>query len=80
MQKYTTDIQVYTQNDSVIANCNAITFQNTGTTNVKVLGYTIIPGTSLSISGNAGELDITKYDIIFAANVGDLTVIRKIFV
>ena len=80
LKKYKTEITQYSQNISLIANCNAITFVNTGTTNMYVDKYLLIPGQSIGVSGNNDEIDITHYNLQFTNNLGNCSVIRKIFV
>lgn len=80
MQNYYTEILQYASNYNLISNCNAISFTNTGTVNLFVNKYLLIPGAVLSIAGNAGEIDKTEYKINFPANSGECTVIRKIYI
>ena len=80
IQKYRTEVIQYATNNNLYANCNGISFVNTGTVDVLVNKYTITPGTSLTINGNAGEMDVTQYIINFPNGNGNLTVIRKFYV
>jgi hypothetical protein len=80
MQNYRIDIGQYQQNINIISDCNNITFINTGTIDVQVNTFTIVAGASLSIGGNAEEIDRTIYTINFqGATNGNVVVIRKIF-
>ena len=81
MQKYIIDIGQYQQNINIISDCNNITFINTGTINVQIGTFTLVPNASLAIGGNAGEIDKTIYTINFqGATNGNVVVIRKIFI
>lgn len=77
---YTVDFQSYTANSVVESECNEILFINVGTKTAVVNGFTMKTGTQFSISGNAGETDITEYDLSFEG-IGDpeMLVIRKIY-
>jgi len=81
MKKYTVQITQYADNQLLPANCNSIAFVNTGTNSVLVSGYQLISGQSLSIDGNANEIDITQYEIIFQAGAGTnlISVIKKLY-
>lgn len=80
LQRYNTEIQVYQQNNKITGNCNAITFQNTGTTNCYIGEYLLLPNQSLSIPGNRDEMDITQYAISFTGGLGSCTVLKKVYV
>jgi hypothetical protein len=80
IQKYRTEVIQYATNNNLYSNCNGISFVNTGTVDVLVNKYTITPGTSLTINGNAGEMDVTQYIMYFPNGNGNLTVIRKFYV
>lgn len=77
MRKYFVDIIQYGSNNTIVSNCNSISFVNTGTVNAEVNKYILIPGASLTITGNADEIDTTNYQISFTGGTGILTVIRK---
>lgn len=79
-RKYRIEIQQYQQNYNVIAQCNNITFVNTGTINVQINTFILVPNSSLSIGGNENEIDTTIYNVSFqGATNGNLIVIKKIF-
>ena len=80
MQNYNIEILQYGQNIKLPANCNGIAFTNTGTVNVAVNGYKLIPLQTLSINANFGENDVTQYIIVFDGGVGQLTVIKKHYI
>lgn len=77
---YRTEFTQYSQNTSIIGNCNAITFINTGTINVQVNQFVLVPDAQLTIGGNENEIDVTNYQINFqGATNGVISVIKKIF-
>lgn len=67
---YTNNFQMVRQSGSVPSNCNGITFINTGTDNVDVMGYVLQPSYTLALNGNVGEMDVTNYTIKFAGGAG----------
>jgi len=76
--KYKIEVMQYNTTRKVASACNAITFYNAGTVTVKVQTIPLVAGATLSIQGNAGEIDITEYNLDFGtATNGVLTVIRK---
>lgn len=83
IQNYKYDFLAYYANDAVKSNCGDITFYNQGSTNVTINATLILrPGSSLNLSGNAGERDLTIYNFSFEQNPAlqnNLVVIRKIF-
>lgn len=79
-RKYRIEIQQYQQNYNVTSLCNNITFINTGTIDVQINTFILVPNSSLSIGGNADEIDTTIYNVSFqGATNGNLIVIKKIF-
>jgi phage gp45-like len=77
---YRTEFTQYTQNTSIIGNCNAITFINTGTINVQVNQFLLEPDAQLTIGGNENEVDVSTYFLNFqGATNGVISVIKKIF-
>ena len=80
MRRYRVDIIQYNENNRIDSLCNEIAFINTGTTNMFIKKYLIVPGQSLNISGNNDEIDITAYDLSFTGGVGNCTVVRKFYV
>jgi hypothetical protein len=78
--EYSHDSEIYNISGQVESNCNAITFINLGSDLVTVLGYQLQQGFQLYLPGNVGEIDKTRYNVIFANAVGQtqsLLVIRK---
>lgn len=59
--------------------CNAVLFYNSGATTVNINGFPLVPGASLSLDSHAGETDVSKYQIAFAAGTGTLEVWRKTY-
>lgn len=79
-RQYKIELNQYQQNYNIVSNCNNITFINTGAIAVQINQFTLVAGASLSIGGNANEIDTTIYTVSFSgATNGNLTVIRKIF-
>lgn len=78
IQQYRTEIAQYSETIKIDGNCNAISFINNGTVTVYINKYPLLAGTSLSIDGNAGEIDKTMYNIDFPT-VGLVTVVKKIY-
>lgn len=79
-RQYKIEINQYQQNFNIISNCNNITFINSGAIAVQINQFTLVAGASLSIGGNANEIDTTVYNISFSgATNGNVVVIRKIF-
>jgi hypothetical protein len=81
-QKFYVETKVFYTSQNIESNCNDITFINQGTTNFSIMDVLILPNQSLRITGNAGEIDTTQYQLTFDTliNTGNLcTVIRKFF-
>ena len=79
-RQYRIEISQYQQNYNVISQSNNITFINTGSINVQINQFILVPNASLSIGGNADEIDTTIYNVSFqGATNGNLIVIKKIF-
>jgi len=79
-RKYRIEIQQYQQNYNVVSQCNNITFINTGSINVQINQFTLVPNASLAIGGNENEIDTTIYNVSFqGATNGNLIIIKKIF-
>lgn len=73
------EFSLYSENIFIESNCNAITFSNTGNVNVIINGYSLVPGATLVVQGNFGEMDTTTYNLIFTGGNGQCTVIRKFY-
>tara|TARA_R110000868_G_scaffold258476_3_gene516001 strand:+ start:1808 stop:2110 length:303 start_codon:yes stop_codon:yes gene_type:complete len=78
-RKYITETQIYYVNGSLIANCNSITFINSGSNAVNVDGIPLTTNQSISIQGNNNEINVKTYSFTFESGAGSLIVIRKIF-
>lgn len=82
MTKYKIEPIAIYETTRIPSNCNAITFINpSGTTTVTINGVIpLLPSSSLSIEGNANEIDITEYDVNFGtATSGVIYILKKIF-
>jgi hypothetical protein len=79
MKQYIIDVIQYSTNNNLTSNCNAITFVNTGVTDCYISKFLLVPGASLSISGNENEIDVTVYIISFTGGTGILSVVRKFY-
>lgn len=80
LQEYQNEFDTINGPGVIPADCNSITFINTGAVNLQINGIDIAPGGQLVIDGNAGEIDVTRYRLSFSAPGGNsCTVIRKIF-
>ncbi len=79
-QKFIEEYQTYNTPAEIRSECNAITFINTGTTNLQINGVNLIPGAQLISEGNEGEFNATRYRLSFTAGGNEIcTVIRKIY-
>lgn len=82
--KYKYDFLNYYDNTAVKSNCGDISFINQGATNITVNGALLLrPGSSITLTANGEELDLTIYNIVFASVAGlqnSCVVIRKIFI
>jgi len=71
---------VYNTNQVLTSDCNAITFYNTGTSNVLIDNVVYTPGAQLPIPGNLGEITHRTFNMSFDnTGVNSLTVYRKIY-
>ena len=84
MQTYKIDILNYSTDGQVKSDCADITFFNAGAIPVVINESVTIPvGQSLSITANAGEIDITIYTYRFVPTLpipGKLVIFRKIYI
>jgi len=83
MQQYKIDVlNLYEPNGSIKSDCADITFFNAGTANVLLNGaLTINPGSSITLSANAGELDRTIYTYFFSSpGQRKFIIFRKIYI
>jgi hypothetical protein len=81
-QKFYVETKVFYTSQNIESECNDITFINQGTTNFSIMDVLLLPNQSLRITGNAGEIDTTQYQLTFDTliSTGNLcTVIRKLF-
>jgi hypothetical protein len=79
MRKYITQTQVYDETMlDVDSFCNDILFFNSTAATVYVDGFPVAAGATYQISGNEGELNVTKYKLSFGTgNTGLVYVTRK---
>tara|TARA_R110000868_G_scaffold167670_2_gene402057 strand:- start:3357 stop:3605 length:249 start_codon:yes stop_codon:yes gene_type:complete len=82
MRKYITQVQQYSNTTSVDVDtdCNDILIYNAASGVVFLDGYPIGTNASLQISGNEGEINVSKYKLSYGASVGFVYVIRKRYV
>lgn len=84
MQTYKIDILNYSTDGQVKSGCADITFFNAGARPIVINESITIPiGQSLSITANAGEIDITIYTYRFIPTTsapGRLVIFRKIYI
>jgi len=68
--------------NQIKADCNEITFLNTGTCNVVIQNvFVLAPGSPLAINGNKNEIDTTVYRFFFqGAGTQKLLIARKFYV
>ena len=71
MKTYTIT-EFYGRNQMIESQCNAISFTRPlGANPVYVNGYPIADGQTFSINQNVGDLDTSKYDIVFGSGAGN---------
>lgn len=81
MRNFKTELQTYTENElDVDSFCNDIIFYNGAAATVYVNGFPVAAGGTLSISGNEGEINTTKYKLSFNGGTGSIYVIRKKYI
>jgi hypothetical protein len=81
MQKFIEEYQTYNTPSEIRSECNAITFINTGTSNVQINGINLTPGQQLVSEGNEGEYNATRYRLSFSGVGNEIcTVIRKLYI
>jgi hypothetical protein len=81
LQKFQEEYQTYAAPAEIRSECNAITFINTGTSNIQINGINLTPGAQLVSLGNEGEFNVTRYRLSFSGAGNEIcTVIRKIYV
>jgi hypothetical protein len=81
MQKFIEEYQTYNTPSEIRSECNAITFINTGTSNVQINGINLTPGQQLISEGNEGEYNVTRYRLSFSGVGNEIcTVIRKVYI
>jgi hypothetical protein len=80
-QKFIEEYQTYNTPAEIRSECNAITFINTGTSNVQINGINLTPGQQLISEGNEGEFNATRYRLSFSGVGNEIcTVIRKLYI
>lgn len=80
--EFATNRSQYTNGQSIISNCNSITFFNTGTNTMVVDGVSFAPQTSIVFQGNIGEITNQTFNLSFV-NIGgynEATVYRKQYI
>lgn len=81
LQQFQEETQTYNAPSEIRSDCNAITFFNTGTSNVQINGLNIQPGQFFVSEGNEGEINRTRYRLSFSGVGSEVcTVIRKIYI
>jgi hypothetical protein len=72
MRKTRTLTEFIGANDFIVSNCISIAFTRpTGTNPVYVNGMPIGDGQTFTINQNVGEIDTTRYEIVFGTGAGD---------
>lgn len=82
MIKYHTQIEQYSQNTNVQSGFNSAVFINSGSCRLSLNGAILNVGQSLSIDGNANEIDVTnQYNVVFvSAGVNpQITIVKKLY-
>jgi len=80
LQNFTEEYQTYNAPSEIRSECNAITFINTGTSNIQINGINLTPGAQLVSPGNEGEFNVTRYRLSFSGVGSEIcTVIRKVY-
>lgn len=80
MIEFTEYFQLINQPQEIITNCNSITIINTGNVNAILDGLTVTPGNQYISTGNANEINRSRYRISFAAPGNqEVIIIRKIY-
>lgn len=81
LQKFIEEYQTYNTPSEIRSECNAITFINTGTSNLQINGVDLIPGAQLISEGNENEYNVTRYRLSFSGGGNEIcTVIRKVYI
>jgi hypothetical protein len=81
LQPFKEEYQTYNAPAEIRSECNAITFINTGVSNIQINGVNLPPGAQLVSPGNEGEINTTRYRLSFTGAGAEIcTVIRKIYV
>ena len=81
LQNFKEEYQTYNAPSEIRSECNAITFINTGASNIQINGINLLPGAQLVSTGNEGEFNTTRYRLSFSGGGAEVcTVIRKIYV
>jgi len=78
--KYIIETKIFLVPSFIEANCNAITFINTGTNIAQINGINLQPSQSIQFNGNTCEIDVTNYYCNFVSGTGynELTIVRKL--
>lgn len=80
--KYVNTLQLYQESQFIDSNCAEISFLNNGTMDVLLNNsYVLTPGDFIAFDGKQGELDITKYNVVFqGAGIPSCVVAKKTYV
>jgi hypothetical protein len=65
MKNYNVLFETYVNDGDIRSDCNEISFINKGSDSLLLNGFTLDPGQSLAISGNANEQDTSVYKVSF---------------
>lgn len=82
LKKFHTVVEQYSVNTNIQSGFNICDFKNTGSCNLTVNGIPLTPGTSYTVLGYEGEIDMTsQYIIAFdvAGSNPQITVVKKIY-
>jgi len=83
MQNYKIDVlNLFEPTGSIRSDCADITFFNAGTSNVVLnSALTINPGSSITLSANANQIDRTVYTYFFkGAGQNKFIIFRKVYI
>ncbi len=79
-RKYTMGFKAIQQSGQVNSNCAETAFINLGTTLVTINNvFPLAAGASIGFNGNADEIDVTQYNLVFATGQGLCIVVQKFY-
>lgn len=78
--RYRTEFEQITKTTKVQSNCNSITFVvMAGSPDALINNFPVTNATPLVIEGNAGEINVTEYNVSFGTSLeGNVWVLRYI--